>query len=928
MQLTNRIKLTIVIVLASTFASAQNRPSVDSFITPIENLCKQLPVEKLFLQLDKPNYASGDTIWFKAYLLNGDFLTSATRSGLLYIELDDLDNKCIKRIMVPVISGLSWGNMYLNPEEVPDGSYTLRAYTNWMRNFGEDYVFAKQLYITPFTNDPLLVVMHNKERSLGPKDSITSNLLFTDITSKPVRFQDMDLKVLEGKHTLHHYKASTLLGGQISLSYSLSAETDTRKLMIQAHEVNKKESAHQLLMPVTLNRPEKTDLQFMPEGGNLVASLPALIGFKAIGEGGQSVEIEGGIYNSKQQLITDFRSIHKGMGTFRFIPQVGESYNALVDIPGGGKKSYPLPIVKYTGTSLQVNEKGADSLEVDISATNDLAKPENSFYLIGQARNVVCYGALVTFNNRTTVKKTIARSAFPTGVARFTLLNTDRMPLNERMIYVDHHDQLRLHITQNRTVYAPHDSIALHLQVTDMDGRPVRGFFSLAVTDDKQVKCDSNADNVVSNMLLSSFVKGNIEDPDYYFDHPTIETAVALDNLLLTQGWVGYNWDQVYGPVKPPAFAAEPEFAIHGRVTNAFNKPVAKSEVVLLSVNPHLLLDTLTGDDGHFTFKDFIPVDTASFLIQARNKHGKSFNVGINVDEFTPPVFIQSATLPQPWYLNTDTTTLQQLSSIQAKQVAIEKIEGEGRVLKQVNIVSKKIVKGSLNLNGPGEADQILNEKDMEKAGKKTLSDLLEEKVSGYHTSGLWSPELSRPPVQMYYMVNDKRILFIFDGIRLEKYFTGSLYDYYLDVKGYLDYYTAEDIKGIEVLTSTKYTSKYVTEHLGPGASTFSWAFIEITTRSGMGPYMRKTPGVYVYKPLPFSIPKQFYRPRYSLKDTLNGTDMRSTIHWEPDIVTDTAGNANISFFSADKPSRYTIIVQGTDLNGSLGYLRGSITVK
>jgi hypothetical protein len=91
---------------------------------------------------------------------------------------------------------------------------------------------------------------------------------------------------------------------------------------------------------------------------------------------------------------------------------------------------------------------------------------------------------------------------------------------------------------------------------------------------------------------------------------------------------------------------------------------------------------------------------------------------------------------------------------------------------------------------------------------------------------------------------------------------------------------------------------------------------------------MKKTPGTYVYKPMPFAPIKEFYRPRYSVKNKSTGTDTRSTIHWEPNIITDARGCATISFYSADKPGTYTVQLQGTDLNGAVGYLRTNIMVK
>ena len=105
-------------------------------------------------------------------------------------------------------------------------------------------------------------------------------------------------------------------------------------------------------------------------------------------------------------------------------------------------------------------------------------------------------------------------------------------------------------------------------------------------------------------------------------------------------------------------------------------------------------------------------------------------------------------------------------------------------------------------------------------------------------------------------------------------------------------------------------------------------AFVEITTRSGHGPIIDNTPGMYLYKPLPLSWPKEFYKPKYSLKDTVNRLpDLRSTIHWEPNIVIDANGEGKIWFYAADKPTTYSVIIEGADMNGGLGYKIGKITI-
>ena len=151
-------------------------------------------------------------------------------------------------------------------------------------------------------------------------------------------------------------------------------------------------------------------------------------------------------------------------------------------------------------------------------------------------------------------------------------------------------------------------------------------------------------------------------------------------------------------------------------------------------------------------------------------------------------------------------------------------------------------------------------------------------------------------------------------------------------MKTYLNNLTAENIVGVEAMYNgskyDKYDEKFYSDERAKAGIIFH-AYIEVTTRSGNGAFMQATPGVYLYIPLAFSLPKQFYRPKYSLKGKETVLpDLRSTIHWEPNIITDSAGNATVSFFSADKPSGYTIILEGTDMYGRLGFLRKKLVVK
>jgi hypothetical protein len=178
-----------------------------------------------------------------------------------------------------------------------------------------------------------------------------------------------------------------------------------------------------------------------------------------------------------------------------------------------------------------------------------------------------------------------------------------------------------------------------------------------------------------------------------------------------------------------------------------------------------------------------------------------------------------------------------------------------------------------------------------------------------------------------WYFIKGKPIKFIVDGTPVYQVYTpfGAAFN---DITNYLKSHTAEDLKGIEVLSSTKYAMQYIPSVWAPIVSISDVAFVEITTRSGHGPGIDNTPGMYLYKPLAISWPKQFYKPKYAVADTAKHLpDIRSTIDWEPNIFTDEYGKATVWFYAADKPSTYTITIEGTDFNGSLGYKRQKIII-
>lgn len=102
--------------------------------------------EKVYLHTDREQYLAGENLWFKAYLVNAYNDTLINSSNNLYVELIAHGATIRDRKLIRMEHGLGYGDFKLS-DSLAAGTYRLRAYTNWMRNFGDNFVFEKEIKI-------------------------------------------------------------------------------------------------------------------------------------------------------------------------------------------------------------------------------------------------------------------------------------------------------------------------------------------------------------------------------------------------------------------------------------------------------------------------------------------------------------------------------------------------------------------------------------------------------------------------------------------------------------------------------------------------------------------------------------------------------------------------------------------------------------
>ena len=381
------------------------------------------PKEKIYIQFDKPNYYVGEDIWFKTYLINAETHTPQTLSNVVYVELINPSNEILETKTIKITDGGGGGNFELSPSLIT-GEYTVRAYTNFMRNFNSAYFFRKKIYIKALNSDGTINKVPN-----------------TNVIDK-----------------------------------------------------------------------SKPDIQFFPEGGDLVNGFLNRVGFKAIDINGEGIDIEGTISDNTGKRILRLKSAKFGMGMFEFVPKQDNSYKLNI-VHQGTELIYNLPNAINRGVVMQITEHKND---FRVTLQSSLNYGLNNFSFIGTQRNGVVFRAeLAGSKNNAAIK--VLKSSLEQGIVQFTLFD-NKKPLCERLsFYETDKTNVAINIKPSKQEYGKRELVELEIYLDSILQPKTQTNMSIAVTDMSAVETNPYGLDIKSQLLLSSELKGNIEQPGYYF---------------------------------------------------------------------------------------------------------------------------------------------------------------------------------------------------------------------------------------------------------------------------------------------------------------------------------------------------------------------------------------------------------------------------
>ena len=893
--LKNIIALCFFILLIAKSAFAQQADILNN----LQNYGAANPQEKVYLHLDKPHYLTGDDIWLKGYVTIGPQNQLSALSKILYVDLVDPSNTVINHLKLLILNGASIGDIHL-ADTLQEGTYHIRAYTNWMRNLPEETFFNKAFTIGRTLPDPAFL------QSTFAYDP-TSKQLKTDIklisqtgmqaTQVPIKYilQFPGIAAVNGSAVTDNSGVASII---FNNNKNLDLKTGVLGLKYTVNNV-----AVQKSIAVNVQQPENK-ISFMPEGGDMIAGLQSRVAFKMLQPDGLGATGSGYITDETGAQLVDFESGYAGMGSFYFTPLAGKTYKAVVTYANGKKQTTNLPAVLAEGYNLSISRQTPAFALLSISVSPTLVKNQNVTVLV-QRQGKVIYAAQVPINAAQSAVR-IVKDKMPSGIIQITLFNQDMQAVCERLFFNrDARTAIPLTATLNPS-YKTRQAVTVSLQAGGAADSLRAGSFSASVVNMAGLPpVKTNETSILAGLLLDPELKGYVERPDHYFELADNSRGNELDNLILCQGWRRIVWDDVKAAKLPvTTYLPEKGFAITGTVSVRNGSPVNRAKVSLLSTKSFVAIDTLTDAKGRFVFDNLLLNDLNRFAVRSKDQDGK--NTILKVDK---PVML-SGIVPNGHIQFPEDMAYQAFLKANYSRLpdSIKQRFTGYTALREVSITAvkdkKKQVTISANLNGPGNADQVFLADELKNSF--SLKQFLEGRAMGikfyddvaYTTRGDNFGHNPTDPMRIQ-----------LDGTELN-----------LEGEQPLNWIPVDDVQSIEILRTSVTTAVYGQNN----------GIIIITTKSGKGLNRDSKPSPE-YAPIVVSgyqTIREFYAPDYAVTKPNAAPDHRTTVFWKPDIITDKNGNATFKFYTTDDRGTYQLDIQGLTSDSRPAQLLQTIKVE
>jgi hypothetical protein len=653
-----------------------------------------------------------------------------------------------------------------------------------------------------------------------------------------------------------------------------------------------------------IGKPEKkqvvlrTKLELFPEGGSIVTGLDEKVAFKATNQFGIPVLVKGALLNDKNKVLDSLRVLHDGMGTFSLRPSAGEKYRVDWTDENGVKGSTAITGIQQEGVALSIQGTNDKAL-IQVQRTANVEDNSKQLFLLVHMNERPIYKVQLKMTEKTLLNTAVPIDELQTGILQFSLFTSNWLPLEERILFVNN----RMHEFNAR----------VNPGIIDLKkrGRNVVEVFvsdtavsnmSVSITDAELAGPEQYT--IFSDFLLSNQLRGYIHNPAYYLKSDADSITRRLDLVMMTNGWRRFDWDKIRA-AKEPVLQYQPEtdfMKLQGKVYGMETvRSVGAAQLNLILSNK----DSSTSmyfvpvqKDGTFEEPNIFFFDTARVYYNL-NDNNKATGRVTQVQLSNGLLKKQpGSTIPmnQQPYLQTwsDSIALARMNMFLLEEeklrksmasTTLQEVVVQAKTKNPMQIIDEKYASGLFS-GGDAYSFDLLS--DRSAMGAFNVLTYLQGKVAGLQISG--------------------------SGSQMSMSWRGGTPSLYLN----------EMVSNVEMvqaipISDIAYIKVMRPPFFGAGGGGADGA-IAIYTKKG-GDAKRNDPskkGMETTILAGYSRFKEFYNPSYE-KDATYDADTRSTLYWNPFIMTNKkTPRFRIEFYNNDFSKKLLLILEGINADGKM----------
>ncbi len=650
-------------------------------------------------------------------------------------------------------------------------------------------------------------------------------------------------------------------------------------------------------------------LEFFPEGGNLITGFSNSVAFKSTRENGLPAAAKGNILNEKNVIAGSFSSYHDGMGMFEFIPASNEKYYAVIDGDATATKYY-LPEQTQKGIALTIIPH-PQGFFFELKQLKDDPAFQVA-YMIGQMQHhIVFKQEFKTFNEE--IQGVINTQKLHSGILQITFFNKDDQPLAERLCFVNNME----YIQQGEVIADTINFLAkgrnrFSIQLKDT----VQGSFSVSITDAAYDLLPAKEENIFSSLLLTADLKGYVHRPAFYFSGDNDSIKMALDLVMMTNGWRRFKWSELSAKASQPDAYKDPAYiTLAGKATlRDTKKPFAEKPLLLMLITADSIrrIQMISTDKyGNFTLDSMLFFGRSRlFFSDIRGKKNQYIDVRLSADSLTklfslPSVGVQPFMFAKAAAItNGSKIDLAYDAIMNAKGLMLEGVTIKAKKKSPIEELEAKYTSGIFSSEDNKTID-LVNTKETETY--PNIFDYLQSRVPGlsvvapnYESSSMGD----MPGYRLFYRQAANSSVSSMGAIPMILYLN--------------EIETDADV--IATLPADKIAMVKLFSHFAGAAGGGAGGVLAIYTKKGsdLADVMQYTADIAKYNG--YSVVKEFYAPDYTVdKSARVQTDNRITLDWRPNII---LNNVNpripVTFYNNDRTKIFRIVVEGMTQYGKM----------